>query len=118
MVQTHRFRAQHQPDVCLRAGGATLAEILPRRVGDVPVRFALARTHADHPATAMWWYQSAELTTDDYAHRIFAGLGRRSPWVMVSLMVEGHLEPEDPHLSDVVRQMHDHAHALLQREDS
>ncbi|MEL6343951.1 MAG: exosortase O [Myxococcota bacterium] len=118
MVRTHRFRAQHQPDVCLRAGGATLEAILPHELGGIPVRLAMASTHADQPATAVWWYQSATLTTDDYAHRIFAGLGRRAPWIMVSLLVEGHHTPDDPLLSEVVQKMHDHANTLLQREES
>jgi exosortase O len=115
MVQSRRWRAQHRPDVCLRAAGAELSSVLPARVGAMPVRLAAAQTPAG-PATALWWFQSPDQVTDDHTARIFAGMWDDQPWMLVSMLIDGDLSPDHPDLVRAVERMHTHADQQLRSQ--
>ena len=115
MVQSQHWRAQHRPDVCLRAAGADLGAVQPARVDEMAVRFAPAET-AGGPATALWWFQSPSQMTGDHTHRIVSGLLHREPWMLVSILVEDDIPLDDPNLIQLVARMHAHAAAQLRSQ--
>lgn len=115
MVQSQHWRAQHRPDVCLRAAGADLGTVQPARVDEMAVRFAPAETAAG-AATALWWFQSPSQVTSDHTHRIVSGLLSPEPWMLVSILVDDDIPLNDPNLIRLVAQMHSHAAAQLRSQ--
>lgn len=100
-VASRSWLAHHVPEQCLTSDGWSLLTDHPARVGGGPVRFA--RVERDGAtATALWWYQSATLRTDDHTVRILDGLAHDTPWVLVSVLVDGAAEPSDPAVHGLV----------------
>jgi exosortase O len=104
LVTSQSWRAQHLPQHCLEAHGVTLTALRPEWIDGHTVRYALA----DGPSgdgVALWWFQSTEQATDDYTARIWADLMGSEPWVLVSLLLDGHPLPSDPTLQRLVHDL-------------
>jgi len=108
-------RAQHRPDICLRASGATVDVVVPGVVGDRDVRTAVVDT-VDGPARVLWWFQSTDSSTGSHAKRLLEGLWSPEPRVLVSVLIrdaDGVPDLADPAVDALVDRLADHAADLL-----
>ncbi len=113
MVQGRSFRSQHRPDICHAAAGRSVDTEHPVLLEpEFPVR-ELRLRDGDAEAVGIYWFQSAEQTTNEYGARIWSSLGDRTPWVMVSVMVEPPRPLDDPALHELLRQLHAHTRTRL-----
>ncbi len=116
MVQGSSWRAQHRPDICHAAHGRVIETDEPILLAtDLPAR-RLQLHDGEARATAFYWFQSAERTTNEHGARIWASFdGHAEDWVMVSVMVEPPRPADDPQLRALLLRIHAHAHTLLTR---
>lgn len=105
LITSRTWRAQHRPERCFEVFGLTLEE--SRTVlseSQQPVRFvSLGQSGEPGRLSAVYWFQSAEQITDDYATRIWADLTpQRQRWVLVSILLDQPLDSYDPELVQLV----------------
>ena len=112
LVESVAWRAQHRPDLCLRAGGATVGADRAIRIAGGRVRLADVQT-PDGPARALWWFQSAERTTDDRTERLWASVLDDDPWMMVSVVLDGRPDVDGPDVDALVHELRRHAASNL-----
>ncbi|MDY7079202.1 MAG: exosortase O [Chloroflexota bacterium] len=101
LVTSTTWRAQHRPERCFEVYGLSLDDSRTYLVApDFPVRFvSLGDGDGRGIASAAYWFQSAEHTTDDYGTRMWADLSpERERWVLVTIMFD---TVQDPHASDI-----------------
>lgn len=104
LVPSADWRAHHPPALCLTGSGHRLEAPAPARIGPARVTHSLADGGA---RTAVYWFQSPDRTTSALLERIEDGvLGAKAPWVLVTLLVDGGLSPDDPELEALVTHVH------------
>ena len=105
LISSRTWRAHHRPERCFEVYGLNLEE--SRTVltdSQQPLRFvSLGRPREQAQLTAVYWFQSANQITDDYATRIWADLApQRERWVLVSVVLDQPVESYDPDLRRLV----------------
>ncbi|HUM72548.1 MAG TPA: hypothetical protein PLK31_27290, partial [Chloroflexota bacterium] len=110
LITSKTWRAHHRPERCFEVYGLTLESSLPHLVSpDFPLRFVALGQEKQQPLySASYWFQSASRTTDDYGARIWADVSlEREPWVLVSILFDGPIEPHDAEVTQVYLALHD-----------
>ncbi len=105
LITSQTWRAHHRPERCFEVYGLTLDSSQPHLVSpEFPLRLVtLGKGEQRQLYTAAYWFQSATRTTDDYGARIWADASlEREPWVLVSILFDGPVQPHD----DEVRQLY------------
>lgn len=110
VVPSRAWRAHHQPTACLLGQGLTVEG--PWTVAiDPDFAVRVARVEGGD-ATAVWWFQAPARTTEDLAVRTWAALvGTEDRWVLVSMLLDGTVEPDV--LAPFVRSLQAAVHAGL-----
>ncbi|MCB0115786.1 MAG: hypothetical protein KDD84_16915, partial [Caldilineaceae bacterium] len=109
-VTSNTWRAHHRPERCFEVRGLAIEDSQPHLVGaDFPLRVVSLGAGERHSLySAVYWYQSADRVTDDYATRIWADLSPvRERWVLVSVLFDDVDDPRSPELApfyEILRQ--------------
>ncbi|MCB9743331.1 MAG: exosortase O [Alphaproteobacteria bacterium] len=105
LVRSRSWRAHHPPALCLQGQGFTIEASESVFAGaNMPVRL-MQLDGGQRLASS--WFQSAELTTDDFAERTWDGLLHGRPdWVMVSLLLDPAPEDVDLRVASLHRALH------------
>ena len=108
LISSRTWRAHHRPERCFEVYGLNLEDsrtILTAK--QQPLRFVslgrsgvVSKTSAEQAQlTAVYWFQSENQITDDYATRIWADLApQRERWVLVSVLFDRPVDSHDPDL--------------------
>ncbi|GIK56927.1 MAG: hypothetical protein BroJett015_25900 [Chloroflexota bacterium] len=110
LITSKTWRAHHRPERCFEVYGLTLESSLPHLVSaDFPLRFVTLGAEKQRPLyAATYWFQSANRTTDDYGARIWADLAlEREPWVLVSILFDGPINPQDDDARQLYLALHE-----------
>ena len=110
LIASDTWRAQHRPERCFEVYGLSLDDLHTYLVApDFPVRFVSLSDGDGHGlASATYWFQSAERTTDDYGTRMWADLApERERWVLVTVLFDGVHDPRDPDVQAFYIALHD-----------
>lgn len=110
LITSNTWRAQHRPERCFEVYGLSLNDSRTYLVApDFPVRFvSLGDGDGRGLASAAYWFQSAERTTDDYGTRMWADLAtERERWVLVTVLFDGVHDPRDPDVQAFYVALHD-----------
>ncbi len=110
LITSDTWRAQHRPERCFEVYGLTLDDARTYLVApDFPVRFLSLSDGEGHSlASAAYWFQSANCTTDDYGTRMWADLApERERWVLVTILFDGVRDPRDPDVQSFYAALHD-----------
>jgi len=104
-VANTSWRIYHPPELCIASNGLKVdgmeqVQLAPEVLG----RWLSLR---DGQLSAAYWLQSPQETTDDF----FASLGRnifahKQPWVLVSVLFDRALVPDDPQLQEFTRDVY------------
>ncbi len=100
-VTSASWRAHHRPERCFQVYGLTVENAQMALVDPAfPVRLLVLGDGAGQGLySAVYWFQSANQVTDDYATRIWADLEpERKPWVLVTILMDGPYDPLAPEL--------------------
>jgi exosortase O len=106
LVASPTWQAHHSPEVCLASIGYKIApEIQQLVTPDVTARWL---SLDDGKKSAVYWFQSAKSTTDNFSSRFWDEVFRReSRWTMVSVVFDGADSPQSPAVQDFIKQTHD-----------
>ena len=98
-VSSTTWRAQHRPERCFEVYGLTVHGSRTVLItNDLPVRvLSLGQINQTSLLSAVYWFQSASLATDDYAARIWSDLSpNRARWVLVTVLFDRLVNPNSP----------------------
>jgi exosortase O len=106
LVSSPTWQAHHSPEVCLASIGYKIApEIQQIVTPDVTARWLFLD---DGKRSAVYWFQSATSTTDNFNSRFWDEVFRReSRWTMVSVVFDRANSPESPAVQGFIKQTHD-----------
>jgi exosortase O len=106
LVASPTWQAHHSPEVCLASIGYKIApEIQQLVTPDVTARWL---SLDDGKKSAVYWFQSATSTTDNFNSRFWDEVFRReSRWTMVSVVFDRADSPESPAVQGFIKQTHD-----------
>ena len=108
LVASDDWRANHHPERCFQAYGLTIqSQSTYLAAPDFPVNLLSLKDGQaskgygeDDQLTALYWLQSRDQVTDDYATRIWSELSvEHTPWVLVTILFD---ETVDPHSNNTL----------------
>lgn len=104
-VPAMSFRPHHPPELCLAGAGHRFDHLVPADLGQgLEIRHAILDGGR---LTAAHWLQAAGTTTPELMERIRDHvLGPRRRWVLVSVLVDRALAPDDPRLKALLFTLH------------
>jgi exosortase O len=115
-VPSTTWRAHHRPERCFEVQGLSIDDTRPHLIGaDFPLRVvSLSRGDQQKRLAAVYWYQTVDRTTDDYATRIWADLAlERERWILVSVLFDDVQDPRATELQPFYVALHETvAHTL------
>jgi exosortase O len=109
LITSSTWRAHHRPERCFEVYGLTIDDSRPHLVRpDFPLRLvSLGDGRGQALYTASYWFQTGGRTTDDYGARIWADLApQRRRWVLVSILFDGHHEPNSSEIQALYTALH------------
>jgi exosortase O len=105
LVASPTWQAHHAPELCLTAIGYKIAPTIQRVI--TPAVTARWLSLDDGNRSAIYWFQSATRTTDDFASRFWDDVFRReSRWTMVSAVFDRATSPDTPAVQAFIEQTH------------
>jgi exosortase O len=106
LVASPTWQAHHSPEVCLASIGYKIAPEIQRIV--TPAVTARWLSLDNGTKSAVYWFQSATRTTDDFNSRFWDDVFRReSRWTMVSAVFDRSAAPDSPTVQAFIEQTHD-----------
>ncbi len=106
LVSSPTWQAHHPPELCLAAIGYKIAPEIQRIVTPQVTARWLSLDHGKK--SAVYWFQSANRTTDDFNSRFWDDVFRReSRWTMVSAVFDRTQAPDAPAVQAFIKQTHD-----------
>jgi exosortase O len=106
LVSSPTWQAQHSPELCLAAIGYKIAPVVQRVITPEVTARWLSLDDGKH--SAIYWFQSATRTTDDFMSRFWDDVFRReSRWTMVSAVFDRADAPDAPSVQAFIKQTHD-----------
>jgi exosortase O len=113
LVSSPTWQAHHSPELCLAAIGHKIAPTIQRIV--TPEVTARWLSLDGGTRSAVYWFQSATRTTDDFNSRFWDDVFRReSRWTMVSVVFDRANTPAAPTVQAFIKQTHDEIDLLNQ----
>jgi len=109
LVTGNTWRAHHRPESCFQVYGLTVERTYTHLVApDFPIRLlALSTQGGVGRLSAAYWLQSASLTTDDYATRIWADLvPHPQRWVLVTILFDQPVNPAADETQGLYQALH------------
>jgi exosortase O len=106
MVASPTWQAHHSPELCLAAMGYQVTPTIDRVT--IPGAGRTRWLSLDRgKRSAVYWFQSASRTTDDFISRFWDDVFRReSQWTMVSIVFDRSTTAEDRNPIDFIQQVH------------
>lgn len=98
LISSKTWRAHHRPERCFEVYGLDINDSHAYLAApDFPVRLvSLGKGEQRDLFSAVYWFQSPEISTDDYAVRIWSDLAPdRQRWVLVTILFDGGANPLD-----------------------
>jgi exosortase O len=106
VVASPTWQAHHSPELCLAAIGYKVAPTIQRLITPAVTARWLSLDNGER--SAIYWFQSATRTTDDFMSRFWDDVFRReSRWTMVSTVFDRAQSPDSPTLRAWIEQVHD-----------
>jgi exosortase O len=112
LVASPTWQAHHAPELCLTAIGYKVAPTIQRVI--TPAVTARWLSLDDGKRSAVYWFQSATRTTDDFTSRFWDDVFRReSRWTMVSAVFDRAESPDAPNVQAFIERVHHEIDSLL-----
>jgi exosortase O len=113
LVASPTWQAHHSPEVCLASIGYKIAPEIQQLV--TPEVTARWLSLDGGKRSAVYWFQSAKSTTDNFNSRFWDEVFRReSGWTMVSVVFDRADLPQSPAVQGFIKQTHDQINSLLE----
>ena len=109
-VTSSTWREQHRPESCFSVYGLRIdSSRVFMAAPDLPVRLvSLGDERGKNLYSAVYWFQSSERATDEYAARIWSDLApERQTWVLVTLLFDGDHDPSADEATHLYKALQD-----------
>jgi len=95
-------RGQHRPERCFEVQGITVETSQIILFDDAFSAQMVLVSGGPQQATALYWLQNSQRTTDDFATRIWSDLGsERQPWVLITLLLDDVYPPNSAEVREI-----------------
>jgi exosortase O len=104
LVSSRGWRGHHPPQLCTQANGFVIESSETRLIdSEFPVQFLSLK---NTKTRSCFWFQSAELITQDHSSRVWAGLrNNTSEWIMVSVLFDNYQGGNDAPVTDFLKEV-------------
>ncbi len=117
LVASPTWQAHHSPEVCLAAIGYKIEPVVERVITPAVTARWLALDGGKR--SAIYWFQSATRTTDDFMSRFWGDVFRQeSRWTMVSIVFDRPVSPEEATVQGFIKQTHEAIDSLSAKADA
>jgi exosortase O len=109
LVSSSTWRAHHRPERCFEVYGLDINNSQAYLAApDFPIRLlTLGKGSEPDLISAVYWFQSLETATDDYAVRIWSDLApERQRWVLVTILFDGAADPTGAPVVELYKGLH------------
>jgi len=101
-LTSNTWRGQHRPERCFEVQGITIETAQTIFFDDEFSAQWVLVSGGPQQATALYWLQSGQRATDDFATRIWSDLGaERQPWVLVTLLLDDVYPPDSAEVREI-----------------
>ncbi|MDJ0681310.1 MAG: exosortase O [Xenococcaceae cyanobacterium MO_167.B52] len=99
IVKTDTWQAHHPPELCLMGSGLKIDKMNSKLINDsINARWLSLQ---DGKLSATYWFQSYDVTTDDFISRIWEHISHRNKtWVLVSVLFDDWENPDSGEVKD------------------
>ncbi|MEG4944424.1 exosortase O [Microcoleus sp. F4-D5] len=112
-VASTSWQTYHAPELCFVASGIPVNRIEKKQL--TPSVTARWLSLKNNQLSAVYWLQSARLTTDNFLSRIGSDLTQKNHnWVLVSILFDSSLAAENHEVKEFAGQVHDTVKQSLQ----
>ena len=109
-VGTDSWRSHHNPIRCYQSSGLKIVKEQTLQISEE--NFVRILSFEESSMKAVFWFQSESMSTDDFSARIWEDfMGRKSRWVMVSILFDSQYSD----IVHIVRRFHQQADEILQQ---
>jgi exosortase O len=108
LITSYTWRAHHRPERCFEVKGLSVDDLRTHLVApELPIRVvALGQGDERNTHSAVYWFQSAELITEDYGTRMWADVApQRTRWVLVAILFDAAHPPDSTELAPFYQAM-------------
>lgn len=101
-LTSNTWRGQHRPERCFEVQGITVETYQTVFFDDEFTAQMVLVSGGPQQATALYWLQTGQHATDDFAARIWSDLGsERQPWVLVTLLLDDVYPPNSAEVRSI-----------------
>ena len=101
-LTSNTWRGQHRPERCFEVQGITVETYQTVFFDDEFSAQMVLVSGGPQQATALYWLQTGQRATDDFAVRIWSDLGsERQPWVLVTLLLDDVYPPNSAEVRSI-----------------
>jgi exosortase O len=101
-LTSNTWRGQHRPERCFEVQGITVETYQTVFFNDEFSAQMVLVSGGPQQATALYWLQTGQHATDDFAVRIWSDLGsERQPWVLVTLLLDDVYPPNSAEVRSI-----------------
>ena len=101
-LTSNTWRGQHRPERCFEVQGITVETYQTVFFDDEFSAQMVLVSGGPQQATALYWLQTGQRATDDFAIRIWSDLGsERQPWVLVTLLLDDVYPPNSAEVRSI-----------------
>jgi exosortase O len=101
-LTSNTWRGQHRPERCFEVQGITVETYQTVFIDDEFSAQMVLVSSGLQQATGMYWLQTGQRATDDFAVRIWSDLGsERQPWVLVTLLLDDVYPPNSAEVRSI-----------------
>jgi hypothetical protein len=101
-LTSNTWRGQHRPERCFEVQGIMVETGQTVYFDDAFSAQMVLVSGGPQQATALYWLQTGNRATDDFATRIWSDLGaERQPWVLVTLLLDDVYPPDSAEVRSI-----------------
>lgn len=101
-LTSNTWRGQHRPERCFEVQGITVETSRTILLDDAFSAQMVLVSDGPQQASALYWLQTGQRATDDFATRIWSDLGsERQPWVLVTLLLDDVYPPDSAEVREL-----------------
>jgi exosortase O len=98
-ITSDNWRGQHKPERCFEVQGQKVESVQTVMVAEDFSLRVLRLSRGPLQVSALYWLQTGNRVTDDFATRIWSDLGREKPhWVLVTILLDDVYPPDSASL--------------------
>lgn len=103
ILKSNGWRGHHNPEFCIRAGGALITEVSTKKLDP---NFPIKWMQINDTSSACYWFQSPTSITDDFSTRVWSEVKKeQTEWILVTVVFNDQGKLEDKNIQEFLNQL-------------